>query len=506
MHPLSASPSIRAIAAAPLALSLLFCSPPPAHATDNDNDGIPLEWEEFRGLNDNNPADAAVDFDGDGLSCLMEYVTQGRPAGSYQLERFPMPAVPGVDFWWAHVFAANRAGEFLVNFYGSTPYGDNVTLSYLWTPLPGAPLAQNAVVPLNFELNGDAGFFNDEGEMLLPDLMTSGTGQIVRLRDYQNGGTPYSWNWNYGESIFGLCNNGGVLCEQLRNVAPFRYYDLQWDGQPGNNILTFGYQASQYLHLGRHTDPVSGAWILGYSQTSYNASPQAIAWRLPADGSSPLALPPLPAGAYSFGFQAASSSAAVAYVYAQSGASCSMICDASGWRVVTPPDPTASTYAYGVSDAGTAFAWSWGVAFEEFLWKEQPMKLMKVIPALAGGIYTEGVSDSGVLFGADYGTYPQQPILFLPSENSLGDGAADPLTTLPDADQDGIPDDEENTYGSNALLADTDGDGRADQWELATGSNPLNGYPAPPPPGNLATGLALHTPARHPLAAGNALP
>ena len=41
--------------------------------SDEDHDGIPANWELTYGLNPNNPADAAMDLDGDGLSNLAEY-------------------------------------------------------------------------------------------------------------------------------------------------------------------------------------------------------------------------------------------------------------------------------------------------------------------------------------------------------------------------------------------------------------------------------------------------
>jgi len=45
-------------------------------AVDSDNDLIPDAWEESHYMDKNNPEDAAIDFDRDGLSALEEYLLQ----------------------------------------------------------------------------------------------------------------------------------------------------------------------------------------------------------------------------------------------------------------------------------------------------------------------------------------------------------------------------------------------------------------------------------------------
>ena len=56
--------------------------------------------------------------------------------------------------------------------------------------------------------------------------------------------------------------------------------------------------------------------------------------------------------------------------------------------------------------------------------------------------------------------------------DSDGDGVPDSVDT--DDDNDGLLDTQENTYGTNPLVADTDGDGIFDGEEIATGSDPLD--------------------------------
>lgn len=50
--------------------------------TDYDRDGVPDAWEQARGTDFQEPADAAADFDGDGLDGFAEYIVDSNPYGS----------------------------------------------------------------------------------------------------------------------------------------------------------------------------------------------------------------------------------------------------------------------------------------------------------------------------------------------------------------------------------------------------------------------------------------
>lgn len=55
--------------------TVIFRAPPP----DNDNDGMPNDWEQLHGLNPNSAADAAQDRDSDGATNLQEYINGTTP-------------------------------------------------------------------------------------------------------------------------------------------------------------------------------------------------------------------------------------------------------------------------------------------------------------------------------------------------------------------------------------------------------------------------------------------
>lgn len=60
-------------------------APNASPGTDTDNDGIPDSWERSFGLNENNPADALLDNDGDGMSNLDEFRAGTNPSSGASL-------------------------------------------------------------------------------------------------------------------------------------------------------------------------------------------------------------------------------------------------------------------------------------------------------------------------------------------------------------------------------------------------------------------------------------
>ncbi|MEI6676233.1 MAG: hypothetical protein WCO57_13760, partial [Verrucomicrobiota bacterium] len=94
---------------------------------DSDGDGIPNAWENQFHHNPNDPADAAADFDNDGLCALQEYQlytrtagTAGNPLGQWSVKTLEPPA----EFTgcWFYPVAINHAGDVLVQASGGNPY------------------------------------------------------------------------------------------------------------------------------------------------------------------------------------------------------------------------------------------------------------------------------------------------------------------------------------------------------------------------------------------------
>jgi subtilisin family serine protease len=71
----------------------------------------------------------------------------------------------------------------------------------------------------------------------------------------------------------------------------------------------------------------------------------------------------------------------------------------------------------------------------------------------------------------------QEPLLLLAYDDTDGDGIPDNVDT--DDDDDGLPDVDELTAGTNPFLADTDGDGFDDGMEVTYGSDPLDDSDTP---------------------------
>lgn len=94
---------------------------------DNDGDGIPNAWETRFHHNPNDPADAAADFDNDGLNASQEYQLHtrtggaaGNPLGNWSAKTLEPPAeYAGL---WFYPVAINRHGDVLVQASGGNPY------------------------------------------------------------------------------------------------------------------------------------------------------------------------------------------------------------------------------------------------------------------------------------------------------------------------------------------------------------------------------------------------
>ncbi|HEX2749957.1 MAG TPA: hypothetical protein VHM91_18255 [Verrucomicrobiales bacterium] len=482
-------------------VALAALAPVPLRATDADGDGIPADWEVLRGSSDSDPSDAAMDWDGDGLSLYLEYLTQGRPWGNYTLRRLPFASLPmdmpASGITASEVAAVNRAGEVVVNFTDTSG-----VRAFLWTP-PGGPLSATELVEVPFSGAGPL-FFNDAGEVLIP---STGSADIRNLRDTEIPDVTVTWPDGSTSAALALSNGQQVLVRTTYAastpfVSPADRY--QWYDAAGTSSGTaeFHYDPSSHIYAsGAAADTSGGAWLWGYSRDSVSpfAAMDEMSARLPVDdAASPVSLA---SGIHGAAFDSAAGSFAAGTVWNDTlSLYQSVRLSSDGLTVIEGAVPGVEPALVGVAEDGMVAGWNDDVSpAQSFLWKDGAVKMENARLEVAAGISITGLSPAGVLYGLDYGVsapLPPQPVVFQPAAPLLHDGAADEGAALTDSDGDGIPDVREAAAGTNSALADSDGDGIADLFELLAGTNPA-AAPVTSAPGS--TGLSVHTPARHPL-------
>jgi hypothetical protein len=480
---------------------------PNARATDADSDGIPSDWEALRGSSDSDPADAARDWDGDGLSLYLEYLTQGRPWGNYTLRRLPFASLPmdlpASGITASEIAAVNRSGEVVVNFTNTSGIR-----TFLWTP-PGGPLTATELVEVPF--SGAAPLiFNDAGEVL---ISATGSADIRNLRDTEIPDVEVTWPDGSTSVALALSNDQHVLVRTtFAATTPFispadRY---QWYDASGATSGTAEHHYDPVNHLfsrGTAADASGGAWLWGLSLENFSPfsiADEMSAW-LPVDDTSvPLTVSgslhgaTFIHGAGDFAIGTVWNDSLDVYQSARVGP--------DGIEIIDGSLPGNQPLLFGITEDGLIAGWNNAVTpAQSFLWKDTAVSLEKARLEVAAGIGVTGLTATGVVHGLDFGVsspLPPQPVVFQPAAPVPHDGATDEGGLLSDSDGDGIPDARE-AAGTNSGLADTDGDGVADLWELLAGTDPAT---APSTPATGPTGLSVHTPARHPLQRVIALP
>ncbi len=470
-------------------------------ATDSDGDGIPADWENFRGTSDSDASDALMDFDGDGLNTFQEYLTQGRPWGNYSFRRLPFSSLPVTlpvsSVGWTEFIAVNRAGEFVISFHGTSG-----SRTFLWTP-PGGTLSSPELIEVPY-LGSPAALLNDSGEVFVP---AAGGGREIRsLRNWNAGSVPFYWTGVDNPVPLALSNDQRVLLWTHTLGSSSEQINLyQWcdagGGWSGQQTFTFnpGFENHSF---GVAADTISGAWLFGLS---FDASDppgimDAMTVQLPEEGN------PGPLGPFSgytgLSLEAAANGRAVGVAMnTSSGNEESGMVDVAGWQTISGGAAGFGPLLTAVADDGTVLGWNLTVEpAEPFLWRESAVILNKARPEMEGGIAVTGMAANGTLYGLDYGNYslPPQPVALPSALPHIGDGAADEGGSLTDTDRDGIPDAKEAGTGTSAQAADSDGDGWADLWEMVSLRAANYAEPSGTTPGSHA-GLEVYTPASHAL-------
>lgn len=482
-----------------LCMLLSVCHTVSSVAVDNDSDGIPGEWEEWRGLSDSDPSDALHDWDGDGLNSQLEFITQSRPWGNYNMQRLDWSLLPSnldpSTIYNSQFITSNRSGEFIINFQGS--FG---TRSFLWTPPGGALLSSPVLIEIP-EITTAVIPFNDNGEALVTN--SSGEKEIRSLRDWTSGAAPVSWPPSNNPVALALSNDQRILVwTHWWSGSSDKVNQYEWRDTAGNSI---GYQRFTYNPLleshtlGVAADTLSGAWLFGESWGAGYPPPllDSVSAILPLSGW-PWSLGPFPthAGA-TVAFSANGVAAGYARNYINNSYEAGKVSPA-GWETINGGVAGSSPSVMGVSDNGMVLGQNnTDQPYELFLWRASAVVLSKARPEVQGGMTVAGLTVGGALYALDYGdnTMPPQPVAFLAAPSSIGDGIADESVVLTDADSDGIPDSRESFSGTGAASPDSDGDGFADLWELIAGRNPVNSESFPESGDH--TGLQIHAPGTH---------
>lgn len=499
-----------------LCLMLAAYSANLALAVDGDNDGIPADWESFRGTSDANSSDALVDFDGDGLNTRAEYLTLGRPWGNYTFYSLPALDLPGdlipSTISRIETHAANRVGEFVFTIHG-TASGTDYSRTFLWKPAAVSPVPR--LIEVSPTQSGRIPF-NDYGETVYWN--SSNQAEVRNLHNWSAGyaivdsGSPPS---GAIQELAGIANDCSVLFvtkytgglghittgewrNALGSCSPGLLFDREYSGGEGWAVDSLG----SAWYLGSDLDSVTIGGIPFFFFDANDTFAEMI-----QSGGARVELT-VPDGLAGVAFTAAADGFAVGNAFYDPGIPDmrGVYATPSGITTLSGGVAGSTPILYGVTDTGTVFGYASWPANQPFLWNQIAVPLAKARPGVSNFASLGILSASGALFALDANStsIPPQPVAWLPAASFRGDGSADePAISTTDTDQDGIVDARELASSLSSILADSDGDGLGDLWEAATGRDPAT---AESPSSLGATRLSIHSPARHPLSRAVVLP
>jgi Bacterial TSP3 repeat len=458
----------------------------PGTENDLDGDGIPNDWEISHSHNPNYAADAASDFDSDGLTTLQEYELwnrtngqAGNPLGKWTQLEIPL-AAPEYDpleynyyYQDSYVGAANDAGDTVIQFYSGGERLDGNWFENAHAVFLHADGTQQIIsIPGKSSGSIYASDINDRGDVLIQwysdnwsiteSYILKSDKSLTQLTLHGNPCLAYRMN-NFGDWIgYEITTSGEWKSVQVVdgvNVLPneiftswYYFLDINDYGQAigsyydvmENDNLTFTQLGSMFFSTGRAGDNPT------FNEATYQ-------WQWPA------ALNQW--GEFAGG----------AYGYMPNGEyrNSAFFFDGS-YHDVSPQGNQNYSWAAGLSDSGMVLLSSYSYAIGKYtslLWKDSVSvncdKLMPAdtLPSDGSFVYPTKLTPNGKIYLTRYDAnwQPQAIITLTPNQ---------------DADGDGMPDDWEEFYGFNSYANDAfldyDNDGTSNLGEFLLRSDPHN--------------------------------
>lgn len=446
-----------------------------ANPDDRDGDGIPNIWESQYHHDPDNAADAAADFDNDGLTTLQEYQlhgsssgASGNPLGNWSVKGIPLPdpGAAGMAGWGCT--APNAAGEFALNRYGWNPTTGNLigevavyrSADGSWVRLPAPDGQWNYLEALDINDAGSVSVYScsPDGNSYRGFVWTEDE-NFDELFDPQ-GGPAIAWRLNRWGDWLGWATTDwtGVYSRHGRVSAA----DPSWFSCEFIDINDYGEMIGTYI------DPWDGpltfleqdGWFFptGYPGEKPYIDQQRATWVWPA-------------AINNWGYFIGASSAISSGYYRIS----SYLFDGN-YNTMRVDGVAVDNYPVGIDKIGRAVVQLPGYPTEGALFVDgvgvRISHLSAAIPSGSAYSYVYGISSTGTILTGD--GYNSQVTLIIPDQ---------------DQDGDGMPDDWEDFHGfdknnSSDAFKDSDGDGTNNLGEYLLHSDP-NAAPVLDPNGNI---------------------